>query len=247
MIPLRDINPTRTTPIVTWGIVGLNVLVFLLTLGDIEGAARAFGAVAYHITGLQPEVPYGYEPVPADGLWPIDVFTHMWLHGGLLHLAGNMWFLWIFGDNVEERLGSLRFAAFYLICGLIALTAQVASDPAAGVPMVGASGALSGVLGAYLRFFPHARVLGLVPLGILMYMVVWPAAAFLGVWILLQVVQALFTSTVGGGVAWFAHIGGFAAGWLLAPLFAPAKREVRVEVERPGYGDVRRRDYRGPF
>ncbi|MBK8976259.1 MAG: rhomboid family intramembrane serine protease [Planctomycetes bacterium] len=224
MIPLRDLNPTRTQPLVTWVIVGINVLVFLATWSDLDGAAQRLGAVAWHITGAEPTIvrtPYGVVlPVPYDDWWPLRILTHFWVHGGVLHLLGNMWFLWVFGDNVEDRLGRARYVLLYVASALAALGTQVLAEPDSGIPMVGASGAIGGVLGAYLRMFPKARVIALVPLGFIFFTVVWPAAAFIGLWFVLQLVNA--STSAGPGVAWWAHVGGFAAGFLLAwPRRAP--------------------------
>lgn len=243
MIPLHDLNPTRTRSVVTWGIIGINVAVFLLTWNDLQDAARRFGAVAYHFTGATPErvtvpgqsgLPHVLEPVPKTGLWPLRAITHMWVHGSVLHILGNMWFLHVFGDNVEESLGRLRYALLYVGAGFVALTLQVVSDPASGVPMVGASGAIAGILGAYLRLFPHARVLTLVPIGFILTTFIWPAGVFLGIWIAMQVISAAMSHGTAGGVAWYAHIGGFALGWLLAKTLARPTRPARVEVEIDG-------------
>ena len=224
MLPIRDILPCATVPVVTRALVVANVAVFAAFAGRELDAAVEFGAVAAHFTGLPPELPPQVadvlRPIPADGLWPLRAVTHMFVHGDLLHLLGNMWFLWIFGDNVEDRLGHARFAGFYLLAGLAALAAQIAADPGSGVPMVGASGALAGVLGAYLVLYPNAKVVTLVPLGFLPLLIDLPAAFFLLAWLAIQVLSAL--GTVGPGVAWWAHIGGFAFGALLVWFSAAA-------------------------
>ena len=230
MIPLRDLLPTYTRPVVTWSIVGINAIVFLVVASDLDAAARALGAVPYHFTGMEPEVVagrdafgnvYRLEPVPRDPFFMARVMTHMWAHAGLLHLLGNMWFLWIFGDNVEDRLGRVRYLLLYLASGLVAMVGQMIANPASGIPMIGASGAVSGILGAYLRLFPKAQVLTLVPLGFLLMTFVWSARVFLGIWIAMQLVPALLDDGGGGGVAWWAHIGGFVLGWAVAPFLAP--------------------------
>ena len=157
-----------------------------------------------------------------------SLFTAMFLHGGFLHLIGNMLYLWIFGDNVEERMGSLHFLAFYLACGLIATFAQVYTNPASMIPILGASGAIAGVLGAYIRLFPKARIAVLVPIFFFLRTIILPAWLVLGMWILLQVaeVQTMASHVKGdmGGIAYFAHLGGFVAGFFLMPLFTQKKR-----------------------
>jgi len=237
MIPLKDIDhPTERVPVVTYGFVALNVLVFLASSGDLDGAARSFGAVANHFTGLDAEPLVGVgadgrvalvQPIPRSGAWPMRVLTHMWVHGGLMHLLGNVWFLHVFGDNVEDRMGRVRFVLFYVGCGIAALVAQIVAGPSSGLPMVGASGAIAGVLGAYFRLFPRARVLTLIPLGFLLTTVVWPAYAFLGIWMGIQLLSAWsdIGAVGGGGVAWWAHIGGFVSGWLLVGWLTPGDPE----------------------
>jgi len=199
MIPLRDIIPSRTTPVVTIALITINVLVFLYELS----LGRAVDAFTLY-WGL----------VPAAFSW-VAVFTSMFLHGGFLHVGGNMLYLWIFGDNVEDRLGHGRFVAFYLLCGLAAALAQTFVSPSSQVPMVGASGAIAGVMGAYFVMYPHSRIVTLIPFFFLQVVEV-PAIFFLGIWFLMQ-----FLSGVGsiaqvqagtGGVAFWAHVAGFVAG-----------------------------------
>ncbi len=222
MIPLRDQLPTLRPARVVRVLVVLNLAVFALSLSDPVGAIERFGALAYLLTGRQPELWPG-----ADSGWLVSagrgevwrVGTHMFVHAGLLHLLGNMWFLWVFGDNVEERLGAGRFAALYGVAGLAALASQVLAEPASAVPMVGASGAVAGALGAYLVLYPGVRVLTLVPLGFLPVLIHVRAAVFLWLWLAIQVFSAFGAS--GPGVAWWAHIGGFVVGMLLAHLLAP--------------------------
>jgi membrane associated rhomboid family serine protease len=236
MIPLRDLLPCRTTPWVTRAIVAVNVAVYLLAMRDPEGAMIALGAVAAHYTGLEPWIPPELSAVlapipPSPSPW-LRAFTHMFVHGGLLHLAANMWFLWVFADNVEDRLGHLRFALLYLLSGFAALAAQVLSTPDSGLPMVGASGAVAGALGAYLVLFPNARVLTLVPFGLLPLLVTFSATFFLVAWLGLQMLGALLAAGA-AGVAWWAHVGGFALGMALARPLAPKKRKrVQVRVGR---------------
>lgn len=226
MIPIRDENPVSRAPVVTRLLIVVNAAIFLFsTTGGLERAVEGFGAVPRLVTaglGIEqapgdrlPAGPAGVgkRPAPHQDVPPLlTLITCMFLHGGLMHLAGNMWFLWIFGDNVEDRMGRVRFLIFYLVCGLCSSAVHIASDPASPVPMIGASGAISGVMGAYMRLFPGARVITLVPFFLYIQFVRIPAAVFLGVWFLLQVVS----SGSGGDIAWYAHIGGFVAGLLLA-------------------------------
>lgn len=217
MIPLHDDNPVRITPCVTWGLIAACVLVFFwqASLGP-----RASQAVAYSL-GLVPAVLTGRVALPPELSLVVPaatIFTSMFLHGGFLHLAGNMLYLWIFGNNVEEALGHGRYLVFYLVCGTVAALGQTLQNPASEVPMIGASGAISGVLGAYLLLFPHARVLVLLPLGFLMYMVRIPAGWVLGLWFGLQLLSSSLSGSE-AGVAFFAHIGGFIAGLLLVSVF----------------------------
>jgi membrane associated rhomboid family serine protease len=182
----------------------------------------------FSLYGLTPrELTTGVPPHP----FPVGVtlFTSMFVHGGLFHVAGNMLYLWIFGNNVEDAMGRARFVLFYLLSGLGAAFSQVLAGPNSTIPMVGASGAVSGVLGAYLLLYPHARVLTLIILGWFWRVVEIPALVVLGFWIVVQVVNGLWTfSFQGGGVAWFAHIGGFAAGMLLLPFFKQRTVPVRL-------------------
>ncbi|MCA8941724.1 MAG: rhomboid family intramembrane serine protease [Planctomycetes bacterium] len=233
MIPLSDSYKTTIRPVVTIGIIASNVLVFLLTWHDLSGAALHWGAIPVHFTGAEPD-PIRFVPRPEAWQWwfPFRALTSAWLHGGLLHIAFNMWFLWVFGDNVEERLGRVRYFGFYLVCALAAVAAQVIANPSSPVPMVGASGAISGVLGAYMRLFPRSMVIGVVPFGFLLVQVRWPATSFIGIWIVLQVVGAVLASTEGGGVAFWAHIGGFVLGWLWAPSVAPKRKRITWTVGR---------------
>jgi membrane associated rhomboid family serine protease len=217
MIPLRDDNVTARTPVVTRVLVAMCVLVFVwqMTLGP-QG-----GQVAVYALGVIPAVLLGRETLPAElTVVPpsITVLTSMFMHGGLMHLLGNMLYLWIFGDNVEDSMTRPRYVLFYLLCGVAAVLAQALPDPDSTIPMVGASGAISGVLGAYLLLFPHARVLVAIPLGFVLQTFRLPAGAVLALWFVLQLLSNLFASGQ-GGVAFRAHIGGFVAGMLLIPLF----------------------------
>ncbi len=214
MIPIRDDNPTTITPVVTVGLIAVNVLVFLyqLSLGGQGGAfVTVFGAVPSALFGGE-----SLSPVPAT----LTVFTSMFLHGGVMHVGGNMLYLWIFGNNIEDVMGHGRFIVFYALCGVAAAYAHAVTAPDSLVPMIGASGAISGVLGAYLLLFPRARVLTLIPFGIFTRMDYIPAAWVLGFWIILQFLNGtLSLGRGGGGVAWFAHVGGFLAGMALIHAF----------------------------
>jgi membrane associated rhomboid family serine protease len=217
VIPIHDDNPSRSTPFVTWTLMTACLAVFLWQAG-LDG--RAAQAAVYRF-GLVPAVFVG-EVGLAPGLAPLPpaltVLTSMFLHGGFMHLAGNLLYLWIFGNNVEDALGPSRFTVFYVASGLAAALAQIMHAPSSAIPMIGASGAISGVLGAYLLFFPRARVTVLIPLGFMVYTARWPAAWVLGAWFLLQLVSSLLADPGAPGVAWLAHVGGFVAGLFLAPL-----------------------------
>ena len=233
MIPLRDDIPSRSTPLVTVGLIVANVLVFLyqlsLQMSSDPGALRAaqefvveFGAVPCRLTGacLSPD----QFPPPV-----LTVFTSMFLHGGLFHIGGNMLYLWIFGDNVEDALGHGRFLLFYLLAGVGAAAGQTVVNPASGIPMVGASGAISGVLGAYLLLFPYARILTLITFGFFFRFVYVPALVVLGFWIVVQFINGLGAFQMAaagreaGGVAWFAHIGGFVVGMAIVFVLRPRR------------------------
>jgi len=218
MIPLRDDNPVRIVPFVTWGVVAACVLAFLV---QISLGAPDFNRMIFAL-GAIPAVLFGHAYLPPEiALVPpaATVVSSMFLHGGWLHLIGNMLYLWIFGDNIEDRMGHLRFLMFYLACGVAAVFAQAVPAPESVVPMVGASGAISGVLGAYLLLFPRARVLVLVPLGFVLQVIRLPAVWVLGLWFLVQLLSSLMAPAGEGGVAFRAHLGGFLTGLLLAPVF----------------------------
>ena len=225
LIPLRDDNPSSIVPVVSRVLIGACVLVFLwqVSLGplDAQAAVYALGvipAVLFEGARLPPEVALA-PPIAT-------VFTSMFMHGGWMHLIGNMLYLWIFGDNVEDSMGHGRFVVFYLLCGVAAVLAQSLPDTHSQVPMIGASGAISGVLGAYLLLYPHARVLVLIPLGFFSQILHLRAGIVLGLWFALQLYNSLATPPGGGGVAFGAHIGGFIAGLALIPLFK--RRGVRL-------------------
>ena len=215
MIPLRDVIPSRTTPWMTFLLIALNILVFAgeITLSDEDASAfmMAFGLI------------------PAEFSW-VSAFTAMFIHGGWLHIAGNLLSLWIFGDNVEDRMGHGRFLAFYLIAGLAGNLAQVAALPDATMPLIGASGAIAGVMGAYLVLFPYSRVLVLVFLFVFIDVIEIPAVFFLVFWFLIQLVSGAgqLANLPGENVGFWAHIGGFVAGVIGVWVF---KRPERQKVE----------------
>src|SRR3989338_10695100 len=234
MIPLHDDNPTQSTPILTIALITICVLVYFFqaALGPRGGETIIYSLGVIPAVLLDKvELSLELVIVPAQA----TIFTSMFLHGGFLHLAGNMLYLWIFGNNIEDALGKVRFLIFYFLCGIVAAFGQIMQDPDSTIPMVGASGAISGVLGAYLLLFPHARVLVLVPMGFFMQMMKIPAGLVLGLWFVLQLVSSALTSSAGGGVAWFAHIGGFVAGLLLILVM---KRK-NVKLFQPGHGTRR--------
>ena len=218
MIPLHDDNPTRIRPLVTVALIVLCVLAFLwqISLGEVDQRRLVAGLGLIPVVLLgQAELPPLLELVPAE----LTVVTSMFLHGGWMHLIGNMLYLWIFGNNIEDAMGHWRFVLFYLLCGAAAALAQVLQDPASATPMIGASGAIAGVLGAYLLLYPRARVLVLVFLGFFVTTLRLPALLVLGFWFVLQFFNAVVAGEAGGGVAWWAHIGGFVAGLGLILLF----------------------------
>jgi membrane associated rhomboid family serine protease len=190
-------------------------LVFLwqtFNMSRMEQIVLMLGVTPAKLTGI---TSYGHTDIPAL----LTVVTSMFLHGGWMHLIGNMLFLWIFGNNVEDAMGHYRFILFYLLCGSAAVLAQTLISPDSMVPMIGASGAISGVLGAYLLLYPHARVLVLIPLGLLTRLIYLPALLVLGFWMVLQVISSLLADSNQPGIAFGAHVGGFIAGMLLIPLF----------------------------
>src|SRR6185295_4430822 len=201
MLPLRDVIPSRTTPYITITIIVLNALVWLAEISiDASGNLPLFLQL--------------YGVVPAD-FAPATLITSMFLHGGWMHVIGNMWYLWIFGDNVEDRLGHGRFIVFYLLCGMLAALGQIALDPLSTLPMVGASGAIAGVMGAYFVLYPRSRVLTLVALLFFWEIIELPAIMLLGFWFVMQLFSAgaiAVTAGTGGGVAVAAHVAGFASG-----------------------------------
>ena len=233
MIPLKDDVTALRFPLVNLALIGLNVAAFVFELGLspyrlvrfmdqaavvpvlYTGADHALGALEVAWTSFHPDLGR-------------RVLVSMFLHGGWAHLLGNMLYLWIFGDNVEDRLGHFRYLLFYLLCGWTASYAHIWSQPVSSVPSIGASGAIAGVLGAYITLHPRARVVTLVPLGFVAPLVQLPAAVFLGLWFVQQFLLGWFDLVApagrGGGIAWWAHIGGFAAGFVLVRLFRKPRR-----------------------
>ena len=229
MFPLRDHNPTELFPILTFAIIGVTVAVWILLQGAgspeyLSGSICALGVVPADLTG---QVARGAPYCTAPGIGVPTLLTSIFLHGGWGHLIGNMWFLWVFGNNIEDSMGHFRFLAFYLLTGVVAAVAQIILDPSSGVPMVGASGAISGIMGAYVLLYPQARVDTLV----FLWIVPVPAWVMLGYWFLLQLSGVMVASSAGGGVAYAAHVGGFLTGLLLVPLFRNRKL---VEAKRSG-------------
>ena len=233
MIPYRDENPTLKPPLVTIAIVAINVLVWLVVQGagatlPLARSVCDLGLIPGELTGRAAS---GTAIAMGQGLYCQlegarnygHVLTSMFLHGSWMHIIMNMWFFWIFGNNIEDSMGHVRFVLFYLMCGTAAALAQVAMDPASPVPVVGASGAISGVMGAYLVLYPRVRVYTLVPLGFFLTTIALPAWAMLGYWIVLQFLGGLpqLAGAQGnGGVAFWAHIGGFVIGAAAIKLFA---------------------------
>ena len=240
MFPLRDENPTELVPFVTVLVIAANVLVWMIvqSAGAGEGflaSLCAYGSIPAELTGrVAPgtEVPLGPgHACRAGGLTYSTVLTSMFLHGSWMHLIGNMWFLWVFGNNIEDSMGHARFVVFYLLCGALAAAAHVASSPGSAVPTVGASGAISGIMGAYLVLYPKVRVHTMIFLGIFVRIVPMSAWAILLLWFGLQVLSGMLSSGAGGGVAFWAHAGGFMAGVALIKLFA---KPVLAEAKRHG-------------
>ncbi len=215
MLPVSDLNPTRRFPILTYGLIALNVVVFIwemsLSQTQLESAFRNLSVVPANIA----RSPWSVESL-------LDIVRSMFLHGGYEHIFGNMLYLWLFGDNIEDRLGKILFLVLYFVSGFAAAFAQVAIDPISRTPLVGASGAIAGVLGGYFILFPGVRVRGIIPLGRVSQMAEWPAYLVLGMWFVLQLfngIASLGVQTASAGVAFFAHIGGFLTGLALTWVF----------------------------
>ncbi len=218
MIPIRDEVPTRITPVITYLLIAANIVVFIFQV--LLGSA-------------QEQFVYQFAVIPSSFTSSLslgdvsDIFTSMFMHGGLAHIAGNMLYLWIFGDNVEESMGSFRYLMFYLVGGVVASLTHIFTNPTSQIPTVGASGAIAAVLGAYLVLYPQARVLTIIPLGFFLRLTAIPAIIVLGLWFVLQLfsgVASLGAADV-GGVAFWAHIGGFVAGMVLAKILEKNRRQ----------------------
>lgn len=214
MIPLRDINPTARFPLVTILLIAANCAVFAYQLSMGREAEKAFLSSYAFV----PEQLFASAPAKKHAALE-TLITSLFLHGGILHIAGNMLYLWIFGNNIEDAMTRIRFVIFYLACGVAATYSHALMNPASETPLIGASGAISGVLGAYLLLYPRAKVVTLVFLGFFVRTATVPAMVVLGFWFVFQFLSALVMSTTGGGVAWAAHIGGFIAGIALVGLF----------------------------
>jgi membrane associated rhomboid family serine protease len=227
VIPLRDDNPSFRPQIVT---VSFIVMCALVWLWQFSFGAQGGQRIVYAL-GVVPASLLGQQQLPPElslvAPW-MTVFTSMFMHGGWMHLIGNMLYLWVFGDIVEDSMGHGRFVVFYLLCGVAAVLAQALPDPASTIPMVGASGAISGVLGAYLLLYPHARVLVAIPLGFFLHTMRIPAGLVLVLWFGLQLLSSAMAQPGQGGVAFRAHIGGFIAGMILIPIFK--QRRVRLRL-----------------
>lgn len=259
MIPLRDNIPSRTTPWINYGIIALCGLVFFAQMQDEESVlVERYGMIPTRVvhpdepvelvqrelirTPQGPRIEETRRPAAPPGVAPWQtLLTCIFLHGGWMHIIGNMWMLWIFGDNVEDRLGHYWYLMFYVFCGFAASLAHMLFDLDSAVPTIGASGAIAGVMGAYMVLYPRAQVLSIIPIFFFIQMIVLPAPVFLGIWFLLQFFQGTFAaiSVETSGVAWWAHIGGFATGFIIAWLLkqndstTPAVKVIDPRTQRP--------------
>ena len=233
-LPLYDDNPTTRTPVVTYGLIGVCVLVFLWQLGqDADQVAFAFGMIPSVLFGSA-RLPPGLAVVPP---WA-TIFTSLFLHSGWLHIGGNTLFMWIFGNNVEDVLGHVRYLLLYLLSGVAAAMGQAFADPSSTVPMVGASGAIAGVLGAYLLIYPKANVHVLVLIVILLRIITIPAWILLGLWFGVQLLSGLMSKGGAGGVAFWAHVGGFVTGVVLLLLLRPRGLPLMQPPRSGSFADV---------
>jgi membrane associated rhomboid family serine protease len=236
MIPFKDDNPTEITPVVTGTFIVLCVLVFLYEVSLPDRASEIF----IYTYGAIPAVIFGHAQLPSE-LSALPAFgtliSSMFLHGSWMHLIGNMLYLWIFGNNIEDVMGHMKYIVFYMMCGVLAALSHALIDPQSNIPMIGASGAISGILGAYLLLYPHARVLVLIPLGFFSRLMYVPAGVVLGLWFLMQLLSGgMSLGHQGGGVAFFAHIGGFLVGMVLIGIFK--KPHVKFFNPRHYHGDT---------
>ena len=220
MFPIKDDNPTESRPYVTCALIGLNILIFFYQIG-LEENIRTSLILEYGFKPSQLFSNANSMNLKQSSL--LTIFTSMFLHGGLFHLLGNMLFLWIYGNNVEDSMGHIKFLIFYLLCGLAASLLQAIVSFNSSIPMIGASGAVSGVLSAYFLLYPKARVLTLVVLLIFITFIRIPAGLLIGFWFLSQIINAYFNDPNSPGVAWYAHIGGFLMGLLLIPFLKKKK------------------------
>lgn len=221
MIPLRDENPTHSTPVVTYLLIAVNIIVFLfqMMLGPSnEAFIYQFALIPAEVTNM----------VSLGSIF--DIFTSMFMHAGLAHIGGNMLYLWIFGDNVEDRLGRFNFLFFYVVGGVVASIAHIYTNPGSQIPTVGASGAIAAVLGAYLVLYPSQKVLTLIPLGFWLRLTMLPASIVLGLWFVLQFFQGVVSLGMPdvGGIAFWAHIGGFVSGVAIGWLFRKTENEYPI-------------------
>ena len=220
MLPLSDHNPSRTTPIVNILLIGVNIFLFFWEISQGPNLQQTLFELGF--------IPARFWASPLHPLNIIGMFLSMFLHGGWLHLGGNMLYLWIFGDNIEDRLGHFRYLIFYLLCGIVATLAHAFFNPASRMPSIGASGAIAGVLGAYILLFPNARVTTLIPIFFFITIREIPAIFVLGIWFVLQLFSGVASLGVpeasSGGVAFFAHIGGFVAGMILVAVMGGMRR-----------------------
>ena len=235
MLPLKDLNPTRRTPIFTYALIAINVVVFLweqtYSVPELQDIFLRLSVVPANVV----QNPFVLETF-------LDMVRSMFLHGGWAHLLSNMLYLWLFGDNIEDRLGVILYLTIYLVSGIVASIAQILIDPHSPIPLIGASGAIAGVLGAYLILFPGVRVRGIIPLGLITRLAEWPAWSVLGLWFVIQFLNGALSLGIEtgatGGVAFFAHVGGFIAGLILTLIFArlipqpPAEYRREVLYER---------------
>jgi len=222
MIPLSDDNPTHSKPYVTIALIVLCCLLFIWQLSLGSDGGKAIFALGVIPTSLLQDT-----PLPTNLRWispELTLLTSMFLHGGFMHLAGNMLYLWIFGDNIEDILGKPVFLVFYFICGIVAALSQALPEPSSQIPMIGASGAISGVLGAYVVFFPKKKIKVAIPFGFFLQILRLPAYVVLIFWFILQLINGANAGS-GGGIAFGAHIGGFVAGVVLAPILAVVTRK----------------------